>query len=718
MFGTLYKIRAHFTADTRGAEKGAERVAKKTGHAADEADRARGSFRSLGGILKSAFAGGAVAGLGVLTRYVGQLASEAENAEISIASIFSVNKLSTFNDGLKRARGLMERFNRASKQSPGEGRDFLNIFQRTAPTLAKFNPNDKEITTFAGRALAAAFSFNNGDVDLTGDQISQILQGQGGADNKTFNALKGSLFRELGIKAAGSKGTEAFNKLAAKDPKKIFGALNNALASLDEANKAFGQTFTGMFGSLKQTVNSTLKTAFEPLFSRVKSGFADFLGFLDRNEEKISDLAATIGDKLAGAWDSVRKAIQFVNDNLSIFIALGTGAAMKRAVTMITMSSIGGVGVGPMAMGRTYMAGARATKLRAVGAASAGASRALTPAANFAADFLLGGTGLLGASDRASRGARLKRAGLSAFAQSGGSVIGAGGILGRQGAGALAGRARAGLGSLRTRGVAAYARAGSFAGMVAPAVMGGGKAGLLKAGAAMKALAGGASTLGTALLPLIVITGMIAGAFRVLKDEGNEATIFLRASWKELRQALDTLAGQFGFEGSGGFGSMVKKFVDWLGTGVVGVFGLVVKAVERVVTAFTYLVAFFKGFAKTIDEAITKKSLSGFGEMFSKNLEAALEERRKAYIATFDGGPNKRKRGELTDAEKKFVAAMRAEEAAKAAKAAKPPVNVTVKNETRVITEADPDKIAIALDRMTASSLSRALDTVEALPGF
>lgn len=761
MLGTVYKIKAVFSSDTRGAEAGAERMAKKTGRVADEAERAQAQVGGLGGVLRTAFGAAAVGGISLAARYIGNLASKAENAEISIAAVLSVNKVTTFNKGLVRARELMDRFNKASKASPGDADDFLNVFNRTAPILAKFNPNDERITDFAGRGLAAAFAFNQGDVDLTGDQLSQILSGQGGADNKTFNALKGALFEQLQITETGSKATEVFNKLAQSSPEAVFIALNRALGSLDQANEAFGKTFTGMMGSLKQSINSTLKEGVAPFFAEFKKSFADALTWIDENDDKIKEFARTLGGTLANAlrkvvamltqgFREVASLLKFASENLSAFVLLGSGVAMKRTLAAISASAmIGGPGVGIGTLARGHMAASSAVAGRVAGGVRRGGLGGL----NFLADALLG-TQMMGHTRTTSRGARLGDAlrrgssfATASIAQGGGTLAGglmhagrtgaarAGGAIRNTGARAIAG-ARAGGAALRTRGIAALANAGGSIGgvfMGGARRAGGAGARALGAGARLAApglgkLAGAISSLGVAIVPAIVIIGMIAGAFKVLKDNTNDATIFLKSSIKELKQALDTLAAQFGFGGDkGGFGGAVKSFVEWLGTGVVGVLGIAVKAVERFVTGLTYLVAFIQGVANALirlfsDGDILKQGPGGIADVFSSELSRAFEERDKAYINTFGDGSvkgagGKKGPGEQSPMDEKAAltraaAAKRREDQVLLAARLKPKVEVKVVNNNDIKTDADPDKVAIALEKITGTSINRAVGAV------
>jgi hypothetical protein len=705
MIGTLYKIRAKYEADTAQATGNVDRLAQSADRVDQKAKDANHSFSGLSSTLKSVAGAAIIGGIGLLARHVGRLASEAENAEISIATVFAVNKVHTFNDGLTRARRLMESFNRASALSPGEGRDFLTIFQATAPQLAKFNPDDKMITQFAGRGLAAAFTLGGGDIDQTGRDLSQILAGQGGADNKLFSNLRGQLFDALEITAAGDKATQQFNKIAQSNPEKVFLALNDVLKDTDEANKAFGNTITGMFGTLKQRANDTLKTGFNPLFGAMKDGFREGLLFIERNEEKIKSFAEAVGEGLYDAWWNVRRMIGFVTDNLKIFLALGTGVAMKKTVALLGATSLGGM-VTPTGIG----AGASSVVSRG----AAGLSR---------------GAGAL----RAAPGRLGSLAGDAIFA-----LAGTGGIYDRTRA--APGRLRAGAGMMRARGINTIARAGgagrAVAGAGAQALMF--LPGLMKKGAlaALPAIKGASiafAKIGVVAAPLLIVLGMIAGTMRVLRDNTNEATVFLHNSIEELRLALDTITAQFGLGGGSGFGQAVKDFADWLGTGVVGILGAAVKAVERVTTAFSHLIAFFQGAAMAIGDIARQASTGGImsvtgdfvSNAFTRRLAESEEARKEAERQAYD--LRKQRRKEASDREYAELADRRLREFEKQrqdkeietlSKKAAPNINVSVTNNVDVVTEADPDRVALRLEDITGTSVMDAIGEIDPMEGF
>lgn len=179
----------------------------------------------------------------------------------------------------------------------------------------------------------------------------------------------------------------------------------------------------------------------------------------------------------------------------------------------------------------------------------------------------------------------------------------------------------------------------------------------------------------------------------------------------------------------------MRDFVDWLGTGVVGVMGIAVKVVAELANAFSGLVAIMKGLGyglNTIYETYRTKGLSGLtGEgisnAFSKGFDLANQERRDAERSAYAREAQRQREAaklksdqEYTKIAEERLAKQAEEQAKKDAKTLAdgnaPTVNVN--NNIQVITEADPDRIAISLDKMNASSINDALRAIEGIPGF
>lgn len=755
MLGTIYSIMTRFKLDSREAEQGLDRIGRRAIGVERDIQGVESRLGGLGTALKAVMGAGGVAAFGALAKHVGGLNKELADAEISIATVFSLNKVETFEGGLVRAKKLIGDFRKAAITSPGESRDLLKIFTKTAPSLAKLGLTDSQITTFSSRGLASAFTLMGGDVELASDQLAQILMGQMGADNRLFQAIRNPLARSLGMgKSSGSKQVEDLNKLANSNPKKFFEGLMSALKETDKANAQFSQSFTGMVGSMQENINLFLTEASGPLFQRFTGALKSSLGWLDRNDRKIQALQKSVGDSLAGAWDRAGQAISFVNDNLKLFLLLAGGAAMRKANMALTASAMfGGAGVSPLAYARGYGAraggyGARVAGVAGAGAVGAGRALRAAPgrALGFAGDLLFSGMfGLSGsrgaraAAAAAGVGSRISsaRVGLSAAVTRAGG-LGPAALVAMSGLGSSAvQRGRGALSGLSARVGGAVVRSGGV-GMAAlnlasPLVMGAAGKGFGLAGAALKGLTVGAFKLAGIAAPLGIVIGMIAGTFRVLKDDTNDATNFLKTSFNELNIQLDKIAGMFGqSKANGGFVGGLKRFADWLGTGVVGILGAAVKALELFVFGISKVIEIVKGFAYSIGHVMSFYNSKGVAGLTLSNIEAAFtvgfreagEEAKKAEYESLLARQKAAAREKSDAAYEKLATDRMAalekqkvdEQNRKLENANNP--NIKVENKITFETEADPDKIAIRLEQITANSIMQTLHSVAPFGGL
>ena len=622
-----------------------ERLAEKAERYAREADKAEKLTRRWSATMKLFGTGVATAGLGFLSRKLVQVQSSAENASIKIAGIFAtLNPKQGFLRSLERARDLVERFQDLSITSPATSAQFEELFQEAAPALGGLGLNNRSMAGFISRAVPAALAFSGGDYAQAGRDINQLLSGNFGTDNRTFNPMRARL-----LELTKTKDTQQFNKLAKAAPAKIFAAVQKALESMDDVNIAYATTFTGLVSSSEEFLTRFGRSFSDPLFEQIKAELIELVEWFQKNEDAVRRVARQVGDRLASGFKLAAAGAKLLLQNMEGIAALATILAAKRAGGML-LGAGGGIG-GSIASG--------------------------------VASYVGGGAALGGRAARAIGAA--PGAAIWGLARRGGLYDRARAIPGRMGA--LPARGRAGIEAFRTAGAGVLNRHG---GTISGVLAGGLKGGVVKAMGLFKAMGVGLLKLGVIVLPLVVVIGMLAGMFRVLKDKTNEATTFLHASIEELLIALDMITIQFG--GSGGFVKTVKDFADWLGTGVVGVMGIAVKAIEQLVRAISWMGAVIQGVALGVGKVMSVYEDYGIRaafdpgllkNAFSKGMDEAFANRDAAEREAY------RKRKAEQDKNKKDE-----DEKAKndLLKKTKPNVNVTVNQ--KVETNADPDRIA------------------------
>jgi len=649
---TVYKVITRYEAETRTAERRVERLTRKAERHARMVERAKNAWVSFKTIAKGAIVGGTIFGIGLLTRRMVSLTQRAQDAKIQIAAVFEQSNPGRFSANLKRAGTLFKKFQKSSITSPATSQDFLTLFGGAAPAIAPLGLSNDTIDKFISRAVPTAKAFTGGDFEQAGRDILQILQGRAGTDVKTFNSLKAGLF-----KATGAKNTEAFNKLAQAQPNKVFDALNKVLSTMDVVNKEFGTSFGGLISSLKEFSDLFLLAIGGPViktFSKLLKRWVDWFG---DNQKAIEAIGETIGQKVGKGLELAVSLSGMILDNFKGILAIGSVIAARKVFGLAAIAggaARGGLG-GEFS---TNLASARGI----AGAAGRGLKAIPAGAVSALGEVIFGGT-FGPRQDVFSRGIRGARAGI-------GRNFGAG----------------------ATSILTPLQRAGG-------AVKSGGLSILSKG---LPAIVSAFGTLSIAILPLTVIMGMLIGTFRVLKDKTNDATIFLNTSIDELFATLDQIALQFGF--GGGFVGALKKLVDFLGTGVVGVLGIGVKVVQEFARAFSFMIAVFKGAALGIGTLISRFQDQGIRAAFDPNfvqkafsdgMNQAFKERNQAELQALR--EQKKKKKEAAD--------KAAADALKKGGDKAPNIRVTV-NQT-ITTDANPDRIAFKIGEVIGDVMKK-----------
>lgn len=736
MLGVMYDVVARYKVDTTSTNAPLDAVSGR-------AERATSALGGVAGALAAISGTAALGVLGSVAQKLVELNSEAVEAKIGVASILTLNGLSTFEQSMGRAQRLTERLRKAAKETKGETGDLINIVSTSLPGFASINPSDDDIVKFAQRATAASNVLLGSDYDLGGQQLLQIFGGQAGSDNRLFQAIRKPLMEQLGIKSQGSKAVEDFNKLATKDPKKIFDGLMTVLASFDEANKLLNETVGGQVNALGDNANMVLMKVGDPLTKLVSERLKSVNDWFEKNEELVNRVAASIGNKLTGALDAFGKAAMFAARNVDVLLASSAGLlAMRQLGSQAVMSALVNwpstlIGGGRAAIGRAGASvtgkvaglnlGARASALgsfiapmalrssdswmmgtgaqraslaarfgmwragdaarRGIGGAAGRIGEVFAPAALRASDNWMMGTG-------AQRAALAGRFGM--WRASDAATRGISGALGLTGITSSSGWAyRTGIQrAALVTGTAGRSVASGLAGGVSNLFGAVGASGLVKGLTALLRVAG----------PVGLAIGAVVGVMQVLQDKTNSASATFFDMVNLLFVELDKLAGAFGFgAASGGAAGAVRSFTQMLGEGLTNVLSFVTWTVAKLVEGLNFLAYIIEGIAGGLGVLYRQYEEGGGGmaglrsldpsAAFGEGFKSADERQAKraadaAFLEKKRADEERRKRLE--------------EEDKKTGGDVKPPPVINIKIEQRIETDANPERIAYS----TASLLN------------
>lgn len=299
---------------------------EKLGKAGGDLTKSLGSVRdAVGGIaggLAGAFTGavekatqiaatlgaaGAAAGVAGLVYGVTNLNSELEKANVSLATIFSVQgQANGMIDGMKKAGDVIKDMRKDAADLPGEFKDLLGFFRMAATPGFQAGADIKRLEKLSANAMATAAA-QQLPMDQAARELAMLLQGRAGAHN-----VFGSLLGFSGGKA------EEFNKSSSSDRLK---AVEAELSKYEESRKVFGGTLDALSGTLVDNGKKFLGALTGGVFDRVKGALEAANRSFDKNEEGLMRLADRLGEKLAYAFDVGRRKVEEWHRPVMLFAA-------------------------------------------------------------------------------------------------------------------------------------------------------------------------------------------------------------------------------------------------------------------------------------------------------------------------------------------------------------------------------------------------------------
>ena len=290
-----------------------------------------GVARSLAGALFSVqglLAGGLLTGgMGALAQRVTGLNSDLEQAQVGLATLFSVNKIYSFNDALIASQSTLGDLRADAAAGVGELADYLGTYQQVLTPLSQAGAGLDQVRELTRLAVAAGSALRGPEgAQLLSADIGQALTA--GAGDRVTPTLN------LALKASGMT-IEAFNALA---PEKKVTAMLTALRAFEPAVERQAQSWAGLTSTFSDTVKAVAVTATAPLFERWRNQLAGVNGWLVSHKAQIDGIAEKVGGWLVDGWDLAVTKIQNWREELSKAIPILT----TLAALQITASGQGG----------------------------------------------------------------------------------------------------------------------------------------------------------------------------------------------------------------------------------------------------------------------------------------------------------------------------------------------------------------------------------------
>lgn len=261
---------------------------------------------SVGGVIEGI--GDRVVGIGVglakmaavgagagIAYGVGKLNSELEKTQISLAAIFNAQGMSSnMSDGMDMASKVMEKMRVHARDLPGELKDLQNFFKLGATPGFQLGASVGQLENMSAQGMAAAAA-TGVNMDQAAREFAQLLQGHAGGHN-VFGSM-------LGFSG------EAAKKLNAATGSDRLKMIEEKLGKFQGSIETFGGSFEALSSTMVDNAKLVIGKATAPLFAKVKEQMSATNKYFEEHQAQIIDFATRVGDKLADAFDAVRRKI-------------------------------------------------------------------------------------------------------------------------------------------------------------------------------------------------------------------------------------------------------------------------------------------------------------------------------------------------------------------------------------------------------------------------
>jgi hypothetical protein len=284
-----------------------------------------GSFLARGFAV---VAGGA--GLGGILRGIVSLNSSLDESQRGMATLFTAFTGAPIEQSFGRARGVVRALATDAKKGVGELSNYVEGFQKIFGATGG-KASDKLVRELTKNSLAAGFALRGDEgLRLAPMDIAQALSG---GVSRTETPIVMTALQSVGVSSAKFNAMKMAEKLE---------TLNKAFAGFGPGVELMGKSWSAQFSTLTDNLKDLARSATGPLFERWTDALRRMNGWLERNSDRITTLANTVGGRLAAAWEQV---LGHMREAAALSLAMGVGkaAAGVAAAGPDLLSSISGL---------------------------------------------------------------------------------------------------------------------------------------------------------------------------------------------------------------------------------------------------------------------------------------------------------------------------------------------------------------------------------------
>lgn len=293
--------------------------------ARQEAGAIRGVFGDLGRVLKNSVmnvrnvVAGGLFGVGLTQAANSMLSLNAglEQANLTIATLFNVNKVYSFSDALIASKNTFKDLRSDAAAGLGELQDYLGVYQQILSPALQSGAGLDQIRELNKLLVAGGFALRGKEgPQLAGFDIQQALTS--GVGQRT-TPIANQALQAIGVT------TEQFNAMAA--PAR-FDKLLEAFKAFSPAIEAQSKSWEGVSSTFRDTVKEVASSATQPLFTRWTEDLIKVNEWLAHNRTEIERIESKVGGALITVWER------------SISLVQNWRAELQRAIPVLSTLAV------------------------------------------------------------------------------------------------------------------------------------------------------------------------------------------------------------------------------------------------------------------------------------------------------------------------------------------------------------------------------------------
>jgi hypothetical protein len=305
-------VRTKYKLDTKQAEAQAKRLQRRLKMVGKIADKVSGGIGRLGRAI-AAPAGLGLAGAAGLVKHLVDVGREAEDAQLQLTGLLQ---------GVSRSSNLpLQGFERARETASKLRLEFIKLAQ-DSPIAAKDVREAFEIGVFpltrAGLSLSEQAEFARG---IAIADLSNVVKGTTAADvRQLFQGISNPRMIQTGLLKPIAKEVASLAKRG--EMAEAARVIQQQLKPDPKLLDAYGKSASGMLATFSDKIKLIKEKVAGPLLKLLIEKTSEWSAWLENNQERVAEIAKSIGEGIVKAVKAVIKAVKWIADNWKTILTI------------------------------------------------------------------------------------------------------------------------------------------------------------------------------------------------------------------------------------------------------------------------------------------------------------------------------------------------------------------------------------------------------------